>query len=268
MASITMNLGKGIQKLKVHVWSPAKEVLSPAKRRDFLIWCAGMLMTTVAGLLFTQATRMTDKTSVVSSLNGVGLIALSIFSVIVLKERVGPREWSAVMMIICGTGMFQFFNKASEGGQHFDFNTLLFCLAGCVLVYAVLSVAANRMKKGIAFVYAAIAGTFLAFMVIFFDIAAVKGEGRPFLASILTSYWLLGFFMGNGAFLFTNMAFFHGAGIVIVPTVNSFMIVVPMILEIFIFKVMLLPVQYLGAGIIVLGVILLTTGGEKGSSHR
>lgn len=258
-ASIVMNVGKGIQKLKVQVLKKGKKVLSPENRRDFLIWCVGMTMTAGAGLLFTKALDMTDKPSVVSSLNGIGLIALSIFSLFVLKEKVGLREWGAVLMIIIGTAIFQLFNTAG-GEQHYTLRTLLLSFVACIVVYAALVVITTKIKKGQAFVFAAIAGTFLAYMVIMFDIASVSAGGKGFINILMTPYFITGFFMGNGAFVFTNLAFFHGSGIVIVPTVNSFLIVVPMILEVFIFGVILAPIQVLGVVFIVAGVILLTTG--------
>ncbi|HOY63457.1 MAG TPA: hypothetical protein PK745_09790, partial [bacterium] len=58
----------------------------------------------------------------------------------------------------------------------------------------------------------------------------------------------------------------HGTGIVIVPTVNSFLIISPMVFEIFIFGTTLTPMQYAGAGMIVIGVIALTTGGGQSKS--
>lgn len=258
-ASIVMNLGKGIQKMKVQVLKKGKKILSPENRKDFLIWCIGMTMTGGAGLLFTKALDMTDKPSVVSSLNGIGLIALSIFSLFVLKEKVGPREWGAVFMIIIGTGVFQYFNTAS-GEQHYTLSTLLISFLLCTVVAVALIMFTTKIQKGRAFVFAAIAGTFLAYMVIMFDIASVSASGKGFVHILMTPYFIIGFFLGNGAFVFTNMAFFYGSGIVIVPTVNSFLIVVPMILEIFIFGVILAPLQVLGVILIVAGVIILTTG--------
>jgi drug/metabolite transporter (DMT)-like permease len=259
LASITMNLGKGIQKMKVQVLKTGKAMLKPPLRRDFIIWLIGMLMTGAAGLLFTAALKMTDKPSVVSSLNGIGLIALAVFSAAVLKEKVGAREAGAVALIIIGTGFFQYFNVASDKSASFNLSSLLLSLAVCVAIYAALVVMARRLKKGQAFVYAAIAGTFLAYMVIFFDISGVKNAGRPFIYTIISLYFLIGFFLGNGAFVFTNIAFFHGSGIVIVPTVNSFMIVMPMVLEFVIYRVSISPIQLLCVLLIVAGVIILTT---------
>ena len=130
--------------------------------------------------------------------------------------------------------------------------------AACVAAFVVLVLMTKIANKGRAYVFAAIAGTCLGLMVIFFDIAGVVGGAGA--GKYLTIYWLIGFMCGNCAFVFTNLAFFSGSATMVVPTVNSFMIIMPMIFEIFIFRVSLQPIQYLGAAIIVAGVIILTTG--------
>jgi len=266
LASITMNLGKGIQKMKVHVFKTGKQMLkTPENRRDLLIWALGMTLTAGAGLLFTMSLKMTEKPSIVSSLNGIGLIALAFFSAIVLKEKVGGREWMAVLLIIIGTGIVQFFNEAAEQEQFFTLKTLLVTVGICAAIFFVIAAVTLLVNRGQAFIFSAIAGTFLGLMFIFFKAAGVSsGEGSSFLSTLLTPYFIIGFFMGNGAFVMTNVAFLYGSGIVIVPTVNSFLIVTPMIMEIFIFKVMLDPIQYIGALVIIAGVVILTTGSGHG----
>jgi len=104
-------------------------------------------------------------------------------------------------------------------------------------------------------------------MNVFYHVGPIAGGGT-FGGSFKTAYPYIGFLFGNMAFLFTNLAFFHGAGIKIVPTANSIMIISPMLFEIFIFNVRLTPMQYLGTVIIVIGVIVLTTGAIAGKSER
>lgn len=258
LASVSMNLGKGIQKMKVVVWKTWPRILAPENRRNFLIWCVGMLMTTVAGVLFTKALKQAQP-SIIASLNGVGLIALAFFSFFVLKEKVGGREWGAIGLIIIGTIVVQSLQKAPGGSMKFTMAALLWVLGMSVASFAVIVVITKVVNKGRAFIYAMIAGTFLALMFIFFKIANVEKGPGP-LGEFLTIYFLIGFFCGNGAFLFTNLAFFHGSATMIVPTVNSFMILMPIIYEYLVFNVMLKPVQYVGVCIIVAGVVILTTG--------
>ena len=259
IASIIMNLGKGIQKMKVEVFKKGKQMFQPPYRRDFIIWCIGMAMTAGAGLLF-KAALETVQPSIVSSLNGIGLISLAFFSMFVLKEKVGLREWSAVGLIVAGTIVVQYNAKMGESTNTFTLQTLLYVIGVCFAIFIVASAAVIILKKGQAFVFSAIAGTFLGLMYIFFKAAPPTTEELPFIMTLLTPYFIFGFFMGNGAFFMTNVAFFYGTGIVIVPTVNTFLIISPMVMEFFVFKSSLTIIQYIGVAIIVAGVILLTTG--------
>lgn len=254
-----MNVGKGVQKMKVQVLKTGKKILAPENRKDFSIWLLGVCMTGGAGLLFTQAMKMTPNPSIVSSLNGIGLIGLALFSMLVLKEKVGLREWFAVLMIISGTGMFQFFNAAQDTTSEYTMKMLLIVLAAITVISAVLVMITNALKRGQAYIYAGIAGTCLGVMMIFFDMASAD-DTKSFAQIVISWPFFIGFMIGNGAFVMTNLAFFHGTSIMIVPTVNSVLIIVPMIMEIFLLKVVLNPIQYVAAGVIIAGVIILTTG--------
>ncbi len=262
LASTTMNVGKGIQKMKVHVLKTGRKITAPENRKDFSIWLLGVCMTGAAGFLFTQAMKMTPNPSVISSLNGIGLIGLALFSMFVLKEKVGLREWFAVLMIISGTALFQYFNKSGEATSEYTMGMLLIVLAAVTVISAGLIIVTRMLNRGQAYVFAGIAGTCLGVMMIFFDMASADNT-KSFAQIVFSLPFFIGFMIGNGAFLMTNLAFFHGTGIVIVPTVNSVLIIVPMIMEIFLLKVVLNPIQYVGAAIIIVGVILITTGAEK-----
>jgi len=259
VASISLNIGKAVQKMKVEVLRQKKAVLTPPYRRDFLIWCFGMFLTLVAGILVLVAQKMTDKTSIVSALNGVGLIGLALFAWLVLKERVGPREWGSIALIVAGTVIVSYFNVAETGEKTYNFEALLWVCGVAGALLGLLLLTAMKLGRGYAFIFATMAGVALGLMNVFYHIGPIAGGGG-LSESFKTAYPYIGFMLGNSAFVFTNLAFFHGAGITVVPTVNSFMIISPMLFEIFIFKVRLAPIQYAGVAVIVLGVILLTTG--------
>jgi drug/metabolite transporter (DMT)-like permease len=260
LASISLNLGKAVQKMKVEVLRRKKKVLAAPYRRDFLIWVFGLSLTFAASLLLIVAQKLTDKTSLVSSLNGVGLIALALFAWLVLKEKVGLREWCAMALIICGTTAVSYFNHASTGEKTYDFSSTMICVCATLAVFAVAIPAALKAKRGLAFVFAAFAGCSLAMMNIFYHIAPIAAADGALVSQLKTPYLLIGFFiLGNLGFVFTNIAFFHGAGITVVPTVNSFMMILPMVYEVPIFGTTLATPQYIGAAVIIAGVILLTT---------
>ncbi|HOC91473.1 MAG TPA: DMT family transporter [bacterium] len=264
-ASISLNIGKAVQKMKVEVLKKGKAMLKPPHRRDFLIWLFGMSLTFVAGVLVLVAQNLSDKTSLVTSMSGVGLVGLALFSLFVLKERVGPREWASVLLIGAGTSVISYFNVPSAE-KLFYAGPMYWCLGGFAVFAGAALLFTKILNRGRAFLYAAIAGMGLGFMNIFYHIGPIVADGST-MAQFKTAYpWVAFLILGNIGFVMTNLAFFHGTGIVIVPTVNSFLIISPMVFEIFIFGTTLTPMQYAGAGMIVIGVIALTTGGGQSKS--
>lgn len=261
-ASICMNVGKGVQKLKVQVLKKGRGAFNRENRRDLLIWIVGMLMTVSASVFFSKALQMTDKSSIVSSLNGVGLIGLALFSYFVLKERVGPREMAAIFLVIAGTALVQFFNVRPEGGQNYSFAMLIRTSGAAVVLFGALVVFAIRTGRGHAFIFGALAGALIGFALILGDIALIAAGG-DFTGQLRNPYPYLALTIGLGALIVTQFAFFRGSAVFVVPTVNSFIIIVPMVAEVFIFGVSLVLLQYAGAAMIVAGVIILTTGGSQ-----
>jgi len=264
IAALSLNIGKAVQKMKVEVLKTGKKMFHE-NRRDFLIWVVGISLTFVAGILFMIAQNMTDKTSIVTSMNGVGLIGLAIFSYFVLKEKVGAREWGAVLLIILGTVMVIVFKKYAGQERNVSMSALVWASVASMGVFFVFTLIAIKMKAGRALILAAIAGSFLGLMHIFYHVGPpIKFAGGDFFEQVKPSllYIFIGFNLGNGGFIYTNWAFFHGTGIQVVPTVNSFMMISPMVYEVIVFKATLTPLQYVGAAVIIIGVILLTTGSQ------
>jgi len=104
-ASIFLNVGKGVQKWKVKTLAHGRKVLTREHRRDFVIWLAGILMTTSATIFYSAALKFTDKSSMVSAFNGVGMIGLVLFAWLVLKEKIGRQELGGAALILIGTGL-------------------------------------------------------------------------------------------------------------------------------------------------------------------
>lgn len=262
VAALCLNLGKAVQKMHVQVLKKGRGMLRE-HRREFLGWLTGILMTFIAGVFFVVAQNMTDKTSVVTSMNGVGLIGLALFSYFVLKERVGVREWGAVMLIIAGTVTVLLFKEFSGHERNMSLPGLYWSCGVTAAIFTVLTLLAIRVGRGRALILAAVAGTFLGLMHIFFHAGPqVEFGGGQLWEQVRPAalYIFIGFMLGNGGFFYTNWAFFHGSGIYVVPTVNSFLMITPMIFEVFIFNATLTPMQYVGAAVIIAGVVVLTTG--------
>jgi drug/metabolite transporter (DMT)-like permease len=262
IASVLLSVGKGVQKMKVDVLKQGKKMFQPPLRRDFVIWAVGVLMTMSASVFYSLALKFTDKSSIVSSLSGVGLVGLLIFARLVLKEKVGAREIYSSAMIIVGTGLIGYFNRALISGQKYDVTRFTYVTLGLFAAFAVLAVLGFKYKKIYGFSFGVIAGSLIGIAMILADMALVKSQG-DMLGQFNTPFVYLAILCSAGALALTQVAFFKATAVVVVPTINSFTILAPLLVEFFTFGVVLAFLQYLGVAMVLAGVIILTTSPKQ-----
>ena len=260
-ASLFLNVGKGVQKWKVRVLAAGRGVFSRGHRLDFGIWVFGILLTTVATVFYSLALKNTDKASMVSALNGVGLIGLIVFARLVLKEVVGLQKLLGAACIIGGTAALGFFDEALVGKQAFSLPHFIYASMGVVAVYAPLVVYTLKTKKAHGFVFGALAGTMIGMSMVLGDMALVEA-GDDFFAQLDNPYPYVALIVGVCALALTNFAFWRSTALVVVPTTNSFIILTPLAIEFVTFGTVLQLAQYAGVVAIVFGVVLVTAGGD------
>jgi drug/metabolite transporter (DMT)-like permease len=258
VAAICLNVGKGIQKMKVKVLGQGRAMFRPPHRRDFVIWVVGVLMTVSTTALYSLALKYTDKSSLVSSLNGVGLLALVFFAWLILKEPMGFREWLGAGLVVAGTTVMGYFDQPLPAGQSYDLPRFLILTAILLAVFAPLALLALRFVRLHGLVFGAIVGTLIGVAMILGDMALVKSQG-DFFGQLQNPYSYAGLFCAGSALALTQFAFWRATALAVVPTINSFMILIPVLMEYFTFGTVLQPLQYLALLSIVLGVLILTT---------
>jgi len=256
--SIMMNVGKGIQKQKIAVLKKGRQMFFPPHRRDFIIWLTGILITSAAAPIYSASFKFTDKSSIISSLSGIGLVALLIYAGLVLKEAIGARDIFSSALIIFGTGLISYFNQPLTQEQQYDLTGFTYVVLALIAAFGTLAILSTRFHKIWGFGFGLIAGSCIGLAMILGDMALVKSAGS-FLGQLSNIYVYLALLSATTALVLTQVAFFKGKAVLVVPTINSFIILTPLLVEYFTFKTVLLPVQYLGVAIIVSGVILLTT---------
>jgi uncharacterized membrane protein len=258
LAALCLNLGKGIQKMKVKVLGQGRAMFSPPLRRDLVIWTLGAITSFSATALYSLALKYTDKSSLVSSLNGVGLIGLVLFAWLVLKEPMGLREWLGAALVVVGTTAMGYLDQPLPAGQSYSVSRFLHLVVILIAVFGPLALLALRVVRLHGLIFGAIVGTFIGVAMILGDMALVKSQG-DFLGQFQNPYPYAALFCGFSALALTQFAFWRASALAVVPTINSFIILVPVLLEYFTFGTVLRPVQYLAVLLIVAGVILLTT---------
>jgi drug/metabolite transporter (DMT)-like permease len=258
LAALCLNLGKGIQKMKVKVLGQGRAMFSPEHRRDFRIWLFGALLTTSATGLFSVALKFTDKSSLVSALNGVGLLGLVFFAWLKLKEPMGIREWVGAGLVVIGTTVMGYMDQPLPQGQSYALASFLHILAILAAIFLPLALLALKKVRLHGLVFGAIVGTLIGIAMILGDMALVKAQGS-LLGQLQNPYPYAALFCAASALALTQFAFWRATALAVVPTINSFIILVPVLVEYFTFGTVLQPAQYLAVLLIVLGVVLLTT---------
>jgi drug/metabolite transporter (DMT)-like permease len=258
LAALCLNLGKGIQKMKVKVLGQGRAMFSPEHRRDFRIWLFGALLTTSATGFFSVALKFTDKSSLVSALNGVGLLGLVFFAWLVLKEPMGIREWVGAGLVVIGTTVMGYMDQPLPQGQSYALASFVHILAILAAIFLPLALLALKKVRLHGLVFGAIVGTLIGIAMILGDMALVKAQGS-LLGQLQNPYPYAALFCGASALALTQFAFWRATALAVVPTINSFIILVPVLVEYFTFGTVLQPAQYLAIALIVLGVVLLTT---------
>lgn len=261
-ASVLLSVGKGVQKMKVDVLKQGAKMFSPPHRRDLVIWLIGVVMTMSASVLYSVSLKFTDKSSIITSLSGIGLVGLLIFAWLALKEKVGFREIIGSVLIIIGTGLISYFNQTLASGQKYQLSKFVYVLLVLLGVFGALAVLGLKYKKLYGFAFGVIAGSMIGIAMILADMALVKSSG-DLLGQFSNPYVYLAILSACGALAFTQVAFFKATAVVVVPTINSFTILTPLVMEYFTFGVLLNFSQYLGVSLVLAGIVILTTSPKQ-----
>jgi drug/metabolite transporter (DMT)-like permease len=261
-ASIFMNVGKGVQKQKVDVLKKGRDMFKPAHRRDFRIWLIGVLMTVCAAGLYSASLKFTDKASIIAALSGTGLVGLLIFAALVLKESIGFREIFSSGLIIIGTGMVSYFDQPLSETQEYNLGNFIYMIIGLLAIFGALSIAGAKSARFHGFAFGLVAGSFIGLAMILADMALVR-SGGDLITQFLNPYVYFAMISALSALAITQVAFFKGTAVLVVPTINSFIILTPLVVEYFTFGTLLNLVQYLGVAVIVIGIVILTTSPKQ-----
>lgn len=263
-SAVLLNVGKGVQRMGADTLG--KDILkkwkeSPEERKKIQIWLLGTLMTALAAVLGVVAQAFFDRSSTFVALSGVGILAVVIFSVYTLKEKIKPLQVMGIGLIITGTLLIGFGYQTVEDLVP---NTGFWIYFSCFLVGGlVISIASVKLKKTYGLVFGIISGISNGFSSVFTQFSVSTGD-RELLGTIFNWWLLASIIAGQGGFWFTQYAFkMGGKASVVVPAMSSLMIIIPTVMDVLIYKAPMHFFQFLAFILNVGGIVLLSISSER-----
>jgi uncharacterized membrane protein len=246
-------LGKGIQKLGIEKIKTRGSI----KKKESGIWIAGTILTVIPVFLQWAALAFAP-VNVIAPLEGLGLMVLAVFSYFALKENVSKTESTGILLIITGTFFAAFFTGPLQQPTISQFRPLhfVFIFSGLVfieLILFLLSIKAGYRYVGVVLGFTA--GTMMAFQSISKRISVIPG--------LFIWGMVLTFVFAILTLIITQVGFTRARASQVVPSFTSASIIIASVASIFILSENIEGLQYLGIGIIILGVLLLTVSGPR-----
>jgi drug/metabolite transporter (DMT)-like permease len=260
LAALMLNLGKGVQKLKVRVFLQGRRMFSKTHRWDLGIWILGFLMTAAAAVPYSIGLMLSKSPSTVSAMTGVGLIGLSIFAVLVIGEKLRPRDWLGILLVVVGTSVLASLGAAKQAqAKQFLDRSLVITVAVLVITATVACITAFRLRKLHGMTFGLAAGLSIGLAIFIADAGLVR-SGDSLSGQFLTPYPYIAILFAATATAVTQVGFLRGRAVEVVPSVNAAIILTPLILEAIIYRQLPQLIIILLVSIIVAGVLFLSTG--------
>lgn len=232
-------------------------------RRKSLVWLGGCLANFTYVVLFSVALGM-GKASVISALNGFGLVVAAILSGVFLKEKVSLADGLGILLIVAGTGGVGYWGTSDSPAFQYSFAVFLaFCLIlGGANLAGALAMFPLRFR-GAAFVFSINAGYLggisalmqKIFMTPLMQEGVTLGQGIPVL---LDNPYLWVFLVTSMAsFAMLQVAYQFGGAVQVVPTFSAAIILTPLFGAVLAFREKWVPAQAIAVLCILAGIYFL-----------
>jgi drug/metabolite transporter (DMT)-like permease len=265
LAAVCLNLGKGVQRIGAETLG--KDMIkkwreSPGDRRKIIVWLVGTLMTALAAVLQFAAMLFLDRSSTLVAVSGIGILAVVLFSIYVIHERLNKAQIAGIVTIIVGTALLGLdYTDVPMSPPNMDFlvyAVIVTCIATALVVLVV------KTNKWHGIVYGSIAGLFNGFAAIASSFSVSTGD-RDLVNSLLNPWLIISIALGQGAFWVTQYAFKKGGSAsLVVPAMSSFLIVVPFINDTIIYRIPMGIFQVFAFALNIAGIILLCVSSAAG----
>lgn len=260
VAALLMNVGKGVQKQKVHVFLQGRKMFFRPHRRDLIIWFFGMGMTGSAVLPFSLGLKFSGSPSAISAMTGIGLIGLTVYALKVIGEKISKSEMIGVALVVIGTSLLGYLGAENPAiARDFMGAAMIKIVIGLIILAAIACGLALLYRKMHGIVFGLTAGAWIGLALILADAALVRADGS-FFRQLLNPYPYVGMVFATLALATTQVGFLRGRAMEVIPAINSATIITPLILEGLIYRKFPETANILLIIVILIGVLLLSTG--------
>jgi drug/metabolite transporter (DMT)-like permease len=276
-----LDLGKAFQKVGL-------AAMGRSRARGIGIWLGASTATSASSFLILYAVSL-GSVLIVGSMAGTGLAAVTLLSVLLMKEPVRRRELLGVACIMAAPFLLASVYQ-EQPATRLTIEHLFYFLGAVLAVFALLILIFRMRAAMLGVLLAGGAGAIGGFVILFQKIstspmgraAAFGSLGRPasavapspleaplllrlahVFANPYTVAWVALSFLSTFALQFSYR---HGEAIRLIPAFNGAYILIPILGGIFIFREPLHPLQWAGVLLILCGVFVLASEQSRQAS--
>ena len=260
--TMVLHLAKAMERHGIKIFSRKKTFKQKGKKP--LIYIIGFALNNTVFIWQILGTTFASA-AVFSSVFGLGLILLMLYSHYILHEEIKTPELIGALLIVIGTTLigFLYIIEPPEAGV-INYTNFFILLIFISVIFTILISYSWKTKIGIALIFGAVAGTFGGMDNVFKRMGLsssnfLEAFAGLFRLEILSIIFVISFFLGLLALTLTQIGFAKGAeASKLVPMYNSLYITGPVIFELIIIEGATVSIGIiLSIIVIILGVFLM-----------
>jgi hypothetical protein len=259
--ALMLNIGKAIQKQKVHVFLQGRGMFRDPHKKDLYAWLFGLLLTGGSSFPAILGIWLTGSSAVISALTGVGLVGLCIYAVRVIKEKMSALDIAGIILVMIGTSVMGYLGAEGAGKKVVGFSPglLAMTVTGMCVIAAAGCLTALKFRRIHGIMFGFTAGLCIG-TPFFLMHAGIVDAKDSLIQSLLTPYPYIAIVFALTATVVTQLGFMRARALEVVPAVNSSIVLVPVILEAIIYSKMPGPINIALICVILAGVLVLSMG--------
>ena len=259
--TMVLHLAKAMERHGIEIFSRKKTFKQKGKKP--LIYIIGFALNNTVFIWQILGTTFASA-AVFSSVFGLGLILLMLYSHYILHEEIKTPELIGALLIVIGTTLigFLYIIEPPEAGV-INYTNFFILLIFISVIFTILISYSWKTKIGIALIFGAVAGTFGGMDNVFKRMGLsssnfLEAFAGVFRLEILSIIFVISFFLGLLALTLTQIGFAKGAeASKLVPMYNSLYITGPVIFELIIIEGATVSIGIILSIIVIIGGVFL-----------